>query len=145
MKRVLLLAALVWAPFLSVFLFAALGDTSALHVTSHVFALALLVPAVRVALLLRREGPSGVGLLLVRVLLVAVPLAILGHVLELGTAVVRLAEDGWVNRDTADIWVEGPHVWAANITVPSMMVSMLVVVALAVVTSVSRRRRLETA
>lgn len=145
MKRVLLVAALVWAPFLSVFVFAALGDTSALHITSHVLALALLVPAVALVRRLRREEPSGLRLLLTRVLLVALPLAVVGHVLELATALVRLAEDGWVDRDTADIWVEGPHVWAANVTVPSMMASMLAVLVLAVATSVARRRRLEPA
>lgn len=145
MKRVLLVAALVWAPFLSVFVFAALGDTSALHITSHVLALALLVPAVALVRRFRREEPSGLRLLLTRVLLVALPLAVVGHVLELAIALVRLAEDGWVDRDTADIWVAGPHVWAANVTVPSMMASMVAVLVLAVATAVARRRRLEPA
>ena len=134
-----LLAALVWVPFLSVFLFASLGDTSALHLSSHVLALALLVPA---ALLVYRQATARTRAQRVSlaVLRVSIPLAVVGHVLELGTAVQRLADDGWVNRDTSDVWVEGPHVWAANLTVPAMLVSMIGVLVLAVSTTLVRRR-----
>ncbi|HRA03811.1 MAG TPA: hypothetical protein PK963_00325, partial [Arachnia sp.] len=45
MSRPLTLLALVWAPFLSIFVFASQGDTSALHIASHLLALALLIPA----------------------------------------------------------------------------------------------------
>lgn len=135
------LAALVWVPFLSVFAFASLGDTSALHITSHLFALALLGPAFVLARRLRREAPTRFRRGVLTVLVVFLPLSVVGHLLELGTAVVRLAEDGWANRDTADIWVEGPHVWAANLTVPSMMVSMLGTLVLVVATAVAGRRR----
>ena len=132
-----LLATLVWVPFLSVFAFASLGDTSALHITSHLFALACLAPASMLALRLRRTAPTRFGRGVLTVLVVALPLSVAGHLLELVTAVVRLAEDGWTNQDTADIWVEGPHVWAANLTVPSMMVAMLGTLVLVVATAVA--------
>jgi hypothetical protein len=64
--------------------------------------------------------------------------------LELVTAVVRLAEDGWVNKDTADVFVRGPHAVVATLTVPSMMLSMLGALALVAVAAVQGRRRLET-
>lgn len=139
------LAALVWLPFLSIFVFAALGDTSALHISSHVLALACLVPGVVVALRLRRSASGAPRRVLTTVVAVVVPLAAVGHLAELGVAVARLASDGWVNQDTADIWVTGPHVWAANVTVPAMLVAMLGTVALVVADAVGRRRRTEPA
>lgn len=139
------LAALVWLPFLSIFVFASLGDTSAPHISSHVLALACLVPGVVIALRLRRSATGRFRRVLTTVLAVVVPLAVLGHLAELGIAVARLASDGWVNRDTADIWVTGPHVWAANVTVPAMLVAMLGTVALVVADAVARRRSPEPA
>ncbi len=133
------LAALVWLPFLSVFVFASQGDTSALHISSHVLALVLLVPAT--LLVFRAEaGRTRTQRVTLAVLRVSLPLAVVGHALELGTAVHRLAADGWVNRDTSDIWAEGPHVWAANVTVPAMLVSMVGVLVLVVSTTLARRR-----
>lgn len=143
MKRHWVLVALIWSPFLSIFGFASLGDSSYPHIAFHLFALALLVPA---AVLARRAGSataSRTQRVLGRVLFVSLPLAVLGHLLELGAAVVRFGQDGWVNRDTADVWEEGPHLWASNLTVPVMMVSMLAVGALAVATELRSRRRLE--
>lgn len=133
------LAALVWLPFLSVFVFASLGDTSALHISSHVLALVLLVPA---TLLVYRseDARTRTQRVTLTVLRGSLPLAVIGHTLELGTAVQRLATDGWVNRDTSDIWVEGPHVWAANVTVPAMLMSMVGVLVLLVSTTLGRRR-----
>ncbi|MGG5257331.1 hypothetical protein [Phycicoccus avicenniae] len=132
------LVVLVWVPFLSVFVFAALGDTSALHITSHLLAIACLVPAVVLVLRLRGSVSTRAGRGVATVLAVVLPLAVLGHLAELGVAVARLASDGWVNRDTADIWVRGPHVWAANVTVPAMMLSMLGVLVLAAAVRRSR-------
>jgi hypothetical protein len=140
MKRLWLLVALVWAPFLSVFVFASLGDTSALHIGSHLLSIALLVAAVLVVRRVLEGTLSRVQRLLARVLATTLTLAVVGNLLELAIAVDRLADDGWANLDTADIWVEGPHVWAANLTVPAMMLSMLAVVALLVAAAVSRRR-----
>ena len=145
MSRPLTLLALVWAPFLSIFVFASQGDTSALHISSHLLALALLVPATVLVWRMRPEAPTAASRWILSLMSATVPIAVLGHVGELAVAIQRLARDGWVNRDTADIWVAGPHVWAANVTVPSMMASMLAVLVLAVATSVARRRRLEPA
>lgn len=139
------LAALVWVPFLSIFVFASLGDTSALHISSHLLALACLVPGVVIALRLRRGATRGLCRILTTLLAVIVPLAVLGHLAELGVAVARLASDGWVNRDTADIWVTGPHAWAANVTVPAMLVAMIGTVVLVVADVVARRRSPEPA
>jgi hypothetical protein len=139
------LAALVWVPFLSIFVFASLGDTSALHISSHLLALACLVPGVVIARRLRHAATRGLRRILTTVLTVVVPLAVLGHLAELGVAVARLASDGWVNLDTADIWVSGPHVWAANVTVPAMLVAMIVTLVLVVADVVARRRSPEPA
>jgi hypothetical protein len=81
---------------------------------------------------------------LIWILSVTVPLAVLGIALELLTAVVRLGQDGWVNRDTADVWVQGPHAVVANLTIPSLMISMLAVLVLVVTVAVQGRRRLES-
>jgi uncharacterized membrane protein YhaH (DUF805 family) len=140
MSRPLTVLALVWAPFLSIFLFASQGDTSALHIASHLLALALLVPATVMVRRLRAVVPSGVRRWVLLALSVTVPAAVVGHVGELGVAVVRLAQDGWVNLDTHDVWEAGPHLWISNLTVPAMMLSMLLSVALVVATAASRRR-----
>ena len=139
--RPLVLMALVWAPFLSLFLFASLGDRSHPHLAFHVFALALLVPAALLATRSFMTASTRAQRVLTGVLVVTVPLSVVGHVLELAVAVARFASDGWVDRDTSDIWVTGPHVWAANVTVPSMLLSMLTTVVLVVVTRVQGRRR----
>lgn len=140
MKRLWLLVALVWAPFLSVFVFASLGDTSALHIGSHLLSIALLVGALVLVRAVLREGLSRAQRILAGILATTLTLAVAGNLLELAIAVARLADDGWANLDTADIWVEGPHVWAATLTVPAMLLSMLVVLALLVAAAVSRRR-----
>jgi hypothetical protein len=143
MRRVLVLAALVWVPFLSLFVFAAMGDRSHPHLAFHVFALVLLVPAAVLAQRLRQDVTTRIQRVLAWVLAVAVPSAVVGHLLELAVAVSRFAADGWVDRDTSDLWVTGPHQWAANLTVPAMMVAMLASVVLLGATAVQGRRRLE--
>ena len=54
------------------------------------------------------------------------------------------AQDGFVNRNTADVWVSGPHFHAANVTIPSMMLSMVTVLVLAVTNAVQSRSRKES-
>lgn len=143
MSRPLTLLALVWAPFLSIFVFASQGDTSALHIASHLLALALLIPASVLAWRMRAEAPTRVSRWILTILSASVPVAVLGHAGELAVAVLRLAEDGWVNLDTADIWEHGPHVSIASVTIPAMMLSMLLTVAL-VALSLRRRRSTPT-
>jgi hypothetical protein len=140
MSRPLAVLALVWVPFLSIFAFASQGDTSTLHISSHVLALALLVPATLIVWRMRSEPLPGVRRWIVLGLSVMVPAAVVGHVGELAVAVHRLAQDGWVNRDTRDVWEAGPHLWISNLTIPAMMLSMLLSVALVVATALSRRR-----
>lgn len=140
MSRPLTVLALVWAPFLSIFVFASQGDTSALHISSHLLALALLVPAAVMVWRLRAAAPSGVRRWTLLLLSVTVPAAVVGHVGELGVAVARLAQDGWVNLDTHDVWEAGPHLWISNLTIPAMMLSMVATVVLVVATALSRRR-----
>jgi len=139
MSRPLTLLALVWAPFLSIFVFASQGDTSALHITSHLLALALLIPASLLVWRMRPGGPGRASRWILTILSASVPLAVLGHTGELAVAVVRLAADGWANLDTADIWEHGPHVTIASVTIPAMMVSMLLTVALVAVALFGRR------
>lgn len=121
---------LIWLPFLLIFAFAARGDTSALHIGFHVSALTLLIGCV--AVLRRGVGrwPPRFTQALGRLLQVSVGVSIVGHLLELGVAFLRLGQDGFRNRDTADLWQHGPHVWAANLTVPAMLISQLAVLAL---------------
>ncbi|MBB1514340.1 hypothetical protein H5399_17295 [Tessaracoccus sp. MC1627] len=141
MSRPLTLLALVWAPFLSIFVFASQGDTSALHIASHLLALALLIPASLLTWRMRPEAPGRASRWILTILSASVPVAALGHVGELAVAVLRLAEDGWVNLDTADIWEHGPHVTIASVTIPAMMLSMLLTVALAALSLLGRRSR----
>lgn len=124
MRRALLVLALVWVPFLSIFGFAAIGDSSHPHIAFHLFAIPLLGGAFVVLRRLRRDGGRTVRVV-AAVLLVTVALAVVGHVAELAVAVARFAQDGFQNRDTADLWEDGPHVWASNLTVPAMMLSMV--------------------
>lgn len=143
MQRSLLLLGLIWVSFLLVFPFAAQGDTSYLHISAHSLQLPLLVLATAVVWRSRQATTTRVQKVLNRILSVSVPLAALGIGLELLTAVVRLGQDGWVNKDTADVWVRGPHAVVANLTIPSLMISMLVVLVLVVTVAVQERRRLE--
>ena len=137
------LLALIWAPFVSLFVFAAGfwgGDTYS-HVLFHVLALALLGWALTELRRTARLFSTGrLRRVLTLVLFVSLPLAILGHGVELITALVRLVNEGWAHVDTDDIFEEGPHAWAANITVPMMMISMLSALALVIVTTVQRRK-----
>lgn len=138
-RRTLLLVALIWLPFLMLPAFAAFGDTSYPHIAFHVLAIPMLVAAVVLArrLLVDTDGTARRWML--RALLLFVPLAVIGHVAELATAIARFAQDGFVNRNTADVWESGPHFHAANITIPSMMLAMVTVLAFAVTTAVQRR------
>lgn len=140
MRRLLLLAALIWMPFVLIFVFAAQGDTSFWHISFHLVALALMGWACVIVWAERRDAAHKVRRVLAGSLSIVVPLAVVGHLLELAAALVRLAEDGWVNRDTADLWERGLHLWASNLTIPAMMVSMIVVLVLVVVTAVQERR-----
>lgn len=144
MRVPLVLLGLVWAAFLTIFPFAAAGDTSALHISAHLVQLPLLVGATVLAWRHRRVAVTRTQRVLGWLLSVTVPAAVLGVSLELVTAVVRLTEDGWVNRDTADVFVSGPHAVVASLTVPSLMLSMLGVIALAAAAAVQGRRRLES-
>jgi hypothetical protein len=141
-----LLLALVWAPFLSLFVFAAAfwGGDSYSHVLFHVLALALLGWAFAELRAARPPSTSRSRRVLTLLLSVSLPLAILGHGVELVMSVVRLVEEGWANVDTDDIFEEGVHAWAANITVPMMLLSMLTTLALVIVTAVQRRRGSDT-
>ena len=141
MQRSLVLTALVWVPFVSIFGFAALGDRSHPHLAFHAFALALLVPAAVLAWRSNREASTRAQRVLTWVLVVTGPAAVVGHLGELGVAVARYAADGWVDRDTSDLWVSGPHQWAANLTVPAMMLSMVAGLVLVLVVAVQGRAR----
>lgn len=145
-RRRWLLLALVWAPFLSLFVFAAgfWGGATYSHVLFHVLALALLGWAFAELRTARLSSASRSRRVLTLVLSVSLPLAILGHGVELVTAVVRLVDEGWANVDTDDIFEEGVHAWAANLTVPMMLLSMLTTLALVIVTAVERRRGNDT-
>ncbi len=143
MNRRWLVLALVWAPFVSLFVFAAPiwgGDTYS-HVVFHVVALGLLGWAFSQIRANRSPANGPTERILVLVLSISVPLAILGHSLELVAAGARLIDEGWANVETDDIFVEGPHSWAANLTVPMMLVSMLTALVLVAVTAIQRRDR----
>lgn len=144
MRTPLILLGLVWIAFLVVFPFAAMGDTSFLHIGFHLVQMPLLVTATVLAWRYRRAAVTRTQRVLGWVLSVSLPAAVVGVVLELVTAVVRLGEDGWVNKDTADVWERGPHALVASLTVPSLMVSMLAVLALVATTAVKGRRHAET-
>lgn len=139
MRTPLTLLGLVWIAFLTIFPFAAAGDTSFLHIAAHLVQLPLLVVATLVAWRQRRGATTRVQRALGWVLSVSVPAAVVGVGLELVTAVVRLAEDGWVNKDTADVFECGPHAVVASLTIPSMMISMIAVLALVLVVGLRRR------
>ena len=119
-RRILLLVALVWLPFLMLPAFASFGDTSYPHLAGT-------------------DSAARRGML--RALLLCLTRAVVGHVAELATAIARFAQDGFVNRNTADVWESGPHFHAANVTIPSMMLAMITVVVLAVTATVQGRSR----
>lgn len=143
MHRPLLLAALVWASFLIILPFAAAGDTSYLHIGSHLIQLALLGVASVIAWRFRgtatATGPRVMGALLA----LSVPAAFVCILAELVVAVMRLGHDGWVNRDTADVWEEGPHFAISAVTIPAVMISMAVSAVLVIAVAVQARRRRE--
>lgn len=139
MRRLLVLSALVWLPFLSLFVFASFGNTSLLHIAHHVIALGLLVPAVLMTWRHRRGATTRATRTLARALAVVLPLGTLGHAIAIG----RYASDGFANLDTTDLFDHGPHATVATVTAPAMLTSMLLVVALTVTTAVQSRRRLE--
>lgn len=141
------LLALVWIPFLSLFLFAApfWGGDSYVHVLFHVFAVAILAMAAREIWRRRPNAPTRSQRGLLGVLSVTVPIAIAGHGIELVTAVERLVDEGWANVETEDIFTEGLHAAAANVTVPMMLISMITAAVLAAVTARHRRRDSSTA
>lgn len=143
MRRLLVLSALVWLPFLSLFVFASFGNTSLLHIAHHVIALGLLIPAVLSTWRHRRGATTRATRTLTGALSVVLPLGTLGHAVELAIAIGRYASDGFANLDTTDLFDHGPHAMAATVTAPAMLTSMLLVVALTVTTAVQSRRRLE--
>ena len=139
-RRHLMLIALIWLPFLMLPAFAAFGDTSYPHIAFHVLAIPMLVGAAVLVRRLLAQTESTAQ----RRICKALPLAVLGHLAELATALARFADDGFVNRDTADVWVSGPHFHAANVTIPSMMLAMVTVLVLAVTVAVQGRSRKES-
>lgn len=141
MNRRWLLLVLIWAPFASLFIFAAPfwgGDTYS-HVLFHALALALLVWAFAHVRAARSAAVGRSQRLLVLVLPFSLPLAILGHFVEFITAVVRLVDEGGANVATDDIFEDGLHALAANITVPAMLLSMITALVLVIVTVVHGR------
>jgi hypothetical protein len=146
MKRPLLLMALVWVPFVSIFAFAApsladrVGDSHP-HVAFHVLSAVLLAAAFVLARRLLREATGRTQRILLRVLSVTVAVAVVGNLVELAAAVRRLADDGWQSLRTPDVF-EGPglHAWGANLTIPGLMLSMVVVLAFVTVTAFGGRR-----
>jgi hypothetical protein len=149
MKRLFLLVALVWVPFVSIFAFAspalaeAVGDSHP-HMAFHVFAPVLLVAALVLARRLLREASTRAQRVLLRVLVVTVGVAVVGNIVELVAAVVRFAEDGWRSLRTPDVF-EGPglHAWGASLTIPALMLSMVTVLGLVAVTAFQEGRRPE--
>ncbi|MCX6467653.1 MAG: hypothetical protein NTW05_29325 [Pseudonocardiales bacterium] len=140
-RRLLVSSALVWLPFLSLFVFASFGNTSLLHIAHHTLALGLLVPAVVLVLRCRRAASTRTTRILAGVLAVLLPLGTLGHGVELAIAVVRYAADGFADLDTSDLFAHGPHAAVATVTAPAMLASMLVVAAWTVTAAVQGRRR----
>lgn len=145
MRHLLLLSVLIWAPLLSLFVFASFGATSLLHIGHHVLALVLLVPAVVLTWRHRRVATTRATRLLTGTLAVLLPLGTLGHAVELVIAIGRYAADGFADLDTTDLFEHGPHATAATVTAPAMLLSMLFVAALTVTTAVQGRRRPEPA
>ncbi|MFT3877662.1 MAG: hypothetical protein QM708_14765 [Propioniciclava sp.] len=139
MRRCLTVLALVWLAFVIIFPFAAAGDTSFLHITFHVIQLMLVVPALWLVNRVRVDAVTRPVRWTATLMIVTLIGAIAGIVGEMAVAVARLAHDGWVDRDTADLWEHGPHVTISTLTIPSMMLSMLLSVVLVVVMALGRR------
>lgn len=147
MRRHWLLLFLVWLPFVSIFGFAspaladAVGDSYP-HMAFHVVSLALLGAAAVVSWRLRRDAPTRPRRSLLTVLVVTVPVAALGNVLELVAAVRRFADDGFVSRRTPDLFEPGSglHALASNLTIPALMLSMLLALVLAAAVALGARR-----
>lgn len=148
MRRALLLLALVWVPFLSIFVFAhpsvtgAVGDSYP-HVAFHLVSPALLVTAAVLALRLRRDRPGerwARGVLGLLALTLAV--TVLGNAIELLAAVRRLADDGWASRLTPDLFLSGAglHGAGASLTIPAHMASMVLTLAVVALEGVRARR-----
>jgi hypothetical protein len=143
------LVALVWVPFVSIFAFAApalverVGDSHP-HIAFHIVAAGLLVWATLVALRLRRttSPDARAARLLLGALLVSIPAAVLGNLLELLAAVGRLADDGWESRRTEDLFGDdgGLHFLASNLTIPALMLSMLLTLVVATGAAIQGRR-----
>ena len=144
MPRLLLLAAFIWLTFLLLPVFASQGDTSYPHIAYHVIAIPILIGALVILGRLRAARRTNTQTVFAWILTVTVSLCTLGHIAELVVAVIRFAEDGFANRDTADVWEHGPHLWAANVTIPSTFLSMLVVLALVITAAIQNRHRLES-
>ena len=140
MRRPLVLLGLTWASFLLFFVFVPLGNSSYQHIAFHVTQLPVLGTAAVLAWRVRRDAPTRTQRALGWVLSVTLPLAFVGIATELVTAVVRLASDGLVNRDTTDIWEGGAHAMAANLSVPAILLSALTAAAFVLVRAVQRRR-----
>lgn len=149
MKPTLLLMTLIWVPFLSIFAFAnpaltdRIGDSYP-HIAFHLVTVALLVVALVVLRRIRGGNGPRSQRVLTGVLLVTIPLAIVGNLAEFVTAVDRLAADGWESRLTPEMFEEGAHAMAANLTIPALMLSMVSVLVLAGTEAYGRRRRLES-
>jgi len=148
--RTVRLMILVWIPFITIFAFAspavsnALGDSYP-HIAFHLFAPAVLVTALVLARRLLVQAATKGQRTCLRILMVTLPLAVLGNLVELFAAMRRFVEDGWESVKTPDVFNEtGLHMLGANLTIPSLMISMLVALALAAVTAVQRLRRLES-
>ena len=141
MRRVSLLTALVLATFIAFITFASLpGDTSLQHTGAHVVQLPLIGTAAVYAWRIRPEAVKRAQKVMLWIVSVTTPLAFIGIAGELVTAIIRFGEDNWENKDTADIWVEGPHAIIANMTVPAVMLSILTALILLVTVAVQERR-----
>ena len=147
--RTVRLMILVWMPFVAIFAFAspavntAIGDSYP-HIAFHVLAPALLISALVLARRQLRQATTKAQRICLRILMVTLPLALLGNLIELFAAVSRLGEDGWESLKTPDLFEQpGLHTLGANLTIPALMISMLVALVLAAVTAIERRRRLQ--
>lgn len=149
LARPLRLLLLVWAPFVTIFAFASpavvdvFGDSHP-HIVFHVLAALLLVVAVLQLRRWRPEATTRVQRAASAVLLVTLPLAVVGNLAELVTAVARLADDGWESRLTPDLFETGAHATVAGVTIPAMMLSMLTVTVLVVAVAFQRPAARET-
>lgn len=149
MKRPLLLMALIWVPFVSLFAFAAppvadrVGDSYP-HLAFHAFAPALLAIAFVRTRRILSDAATRAQRALLWVLSVTVPVAVVGNLVEFAAALQRFSQDGWVSRRTPEIFEEpGLHSWGAALTIPGLMLSMVTVLVLVVTTLFQSRRHLE--